>query len=86
MSQAPSDEAYTLGLLVDLRHLCQKIGETHFRMAAELHDLYRYLNDATEAGAIRDLIMPILLAEVAEITPKLIERKWLKKGITTSMV
>ena len=41
MSQAPSDEAYTLGLLVDLRDLCQKIGDTHFRMAAELHDLLR---------------------------------------------
>jgi hypothetical protein len=41
VSQAPSDEAYTLGLLVDLRDLCRKIGDDHFRMAAELHDLLR---------------------------------------------
>jgi hypothetical protein len=41
MSQAPSDEAYTLGLLVDLRDLCRKIGDSHFRMASELHDLLR---------------------------------------------
>jgi len=41
-SQAPrDDEAYTLGLLVDLRDLCRKIGETHYRMSAELHDLLR---------------------------------------------
>jgi hypothetical protein len=40
---------------------------------------YRYLNDATEAGSIRDLILPIFHAEIATITPKLIERKWLKK-------
>jgi hypothetical protein len=40
---------------------------------------YRYLNDVSEAGPIRDLIMPILEAEVAAITPKLIENRWLKK-------
>lgn len=40
---------------------------------------YRYLNDATEAGVIRDLLMPVLEAEIAELTPKLIEKKWLKK-------
>ena len=40
---------------------------------------YRYLNDVTEAGVIRDLIMPVFEAEIAEITPKLIEKKWLKK-------
>ena len=38
---SPHDEAYTLGPLVDLRQLCQKIGDTHFRMAADLHDLLR---------------------------------------------
>jgi hypothetical protein len=32
MSQAPFDEAYTLGFLVDLRQLCQKIGDSHFRI------------------------------------------------------
>jgi hypothetical protein len=35
---------------------------------------YRYLNDVAEAGVIRDLIMPILESEIAEITPKLIEK------------
>jgi hypothetical protein len=40
---------------------------------------HRYLNDATEAGSIRDLILPILHAEIAAITPKLIEKGWLKK-------
>ncbi len=40
---------------------------------------YRYLNDTTEAGIIRSLILPILEAEVAEITPKLIQKGWLKK-------
>ena len=44
---------------------------------------YRYLNDAAEAGIIRDLIMPILESEIAEITPKLIERKWLDKDFYT---
>ena len=42
---------------------------------------YRYLNDVTEAGVIRDLIMPVFEAEIAEITPKLIEKKWLKKRV-----
>src|SRR6266704_236297 len=40
---------------------------------------YRYLSDTTEASMIRNLIMPILEAEIAEITPKLIAKKWLKK-------
>jgi hypothetical protein len=40
---------------------------------------YRYLNDASEARSIRDLILPILSAEIAAITPKLIEKGWLKK-------
>src|SRR5260370_36748167 len=40
---------------------------------------YRCLNDFTEAGVISDLIMPILEAEVSDITPKLVERGWLKK-------
>jgi hypothetical protein len=40
---------------------------------------YRYLNDVTEAGSIKDLIVPILHSEIAAITPKLIERGWLEK-------
>jgi hypothetical protein len=32
-------DAHTLGLLVDLRNLCSRIGDEHHRMASELHDL-----------------------------------------------
>jgi hypothetical protein len=41
MSDEPADDGYALGLLVDLRDLCRKIGDNHYRMAAELHDLLR---------------------------------------------
>lgn len=40
---------------------------------------YRYLNDTAEKGIIRDLLMPILETEVAEITPKLVQKGWLNK-------
>src|SRR5262245_36853701 len=40
---------------------------------------YRFLNDASEGGVIRDLVLPILETEIAEITPKLIEKNWLKQ-------
>jgi hypothetical protein len=39
---------------------------------------YRYLNDVSEGGLIRDLILPILEDEIAEINPKLRERGLLK--------
>ena len=39
MTDEPQGDGYTLGLLVDLRDLCTKIGDNHYRMAAELHDL-----------------------------------------------
>jgi hypothetical protein len=55
MSQAPFDEAYTLGLLVDLRDLCQKIGDSHFRMAAELHDLLRKVAHPGVSDVDKDL-------------------------------
>jgi hypothetical protein len=42
---------------------------------------YRYLNDSSEGRVIRDLLLPVFQAEVAEITPKLIKRGWLKKDI-----
>jgi hypothetical protein len=32
-------DGYTLGLLVDLLDICRKIGDNHYRMSAELHDL-----------------------------------------------
>jgi len=41
MTHQATDDGYTLGLLVDLRDLCTKIGDSHRRMAAELHDLLR---------------------------------------------
>jgi hypothetical protein len=34
-------DGYALGLPVNLRDLCQKIGNGHYSMAAELHDLLR---------------------------------------------
>jgi hypothetical protein len=41
MTDETQGDGYTLGLLVDLRDLCRKIGDSHYRMAAELHDLLR---------------------------------------------
>jgi hypothetical protein len=40
---------------------------------------YRYLNDFREGQVIKELVLPIFEEEVAAITPKLIEKKWLKK-------
>jgi hypothetical protein len=40
---------------------------------------YRCLNDLTEAAIINDLLKPILEAEIADITPKLIKLGWLKQ-------
>ena len=40
---------------------------------------YKYLNDLTEGAAIRDLILPIIEDEIAEITPKLVVKGWLDK-------
>lgn len=39
---------------------------------------YRYLNDSTEAALIRELLLPMFEEEIAEITPKLIKRGYLK--------
>jgi hypothetical protein len=41
MTDESADDGYALGLLVDLRDLCRKIGDNSYRMAAELHDLLR---------------------------------------------
>jgi hypothetical protein len=40
---------------------------------------YRYLNDSSEGTVVKDLLLPIFEAEIAEITPKLIEKGWLNK-------
>jgi hypothetical protein len=42
---------------------------------------YRYLNDVTEGSMIRQLILPIFEAEIAEITPKLLAQGFLQKRI-----
>ena len=39
---------------------------------------YRFLNDATEVGIIRDLALPVFEAEIAEIMPKLTEKGWVR--------
>jgi Protein of unknown function (DUF2971) len=39
---------------------------------------YKYLNDLTEAAAVRDLIIPVLEVEVARITPELVRNGWLQ--------
>ena len=38
-------DALTLGLLVDLRNLCSRIGDEHHRMASALHDLLRQVQN-----------------------------------------
>jgi hypothetical protein len=40
---------------VDLRQLCQKIGDSHFRMAAELHDLLRKVAHPSVSDVDKDL-------------------------------
>jgi hypothetical protein len=42
---------------------------------------YRYLNDVTEGSMIRQLILPIFEAEIAQLTPKLLAQGFLKKRL-----
>jgi hypothetical protein len=39
---------------------------------------YRFLNDTSEVGIIRDLVVPVFEAEIAELMPKLVEKGWLR--------
>src|ERR1700682_619773 len=55
MTDEPRGDGYTLGLLVDLRALCTKIGDSHYRMAAELHDLLRRVANPNVHGLDKDL-------------------------------
>ena len=48
-------DAHTLGLLVDLRKLCSRIGDEHRRMASELHDLLRQVQNPNVHGLDREL-------------------------------
>jgi hypothetical protein len=40
---------------------------------------YRYLNDPSEASEIKKLILPVFQSEIAEISPKLVEKNFLNK-------
>jgi hypothetical protein len=55
MTDGPQDDGYALALLVDLRDICRKIGEHHYRMAAELHDLQRKVANPQVHGLEKDL-------------------------------
>jgi hypothetical protein len=48
-------DGYTLGLLVDLRDICRKIGDNHYRMSAELHDLLRKVANPEVHGLDKEL-------------------------------
>jgi len=48
-------DAHTLGLLVDLRDLCSRIGDEHHRMASELHDLLRQVQNPNVHGLNKEL-------------------------------
>jgi hypothetical protein len=49
------NDGYALGLLVDLRDICKKIGDDHYRMAAELHDLLRKVANPEVHGPDKEL-------------------------------
>ncbi len=55
MSTEDEGDAHTLGLLVDLRNLCTRIGEEHHRMASELHDLLRQVQNPNVHGLDKEL-------------------------------
>jgi len=48
-------DAHTLGLLVDLRNLCTRIGDEHHRMASELHDLLRQVQSPNVHGLDKEM-------------------------------
>ena len=55
MAEETEGDGYTLGLLVDLRDVCRKIGDNHYRMAAELHDLLRKVANPQVHGLDKEL-------------------------------
>jgi hypothetical protein len=74
MTHQATDDGYTLGLLVDLRDLCTKIGDSHRRMAAELHDLLRRVArpDVPGPGLDKDFsfrVQQTALGEYGEALP-----------------
>ncbi len=48
-------DAHTLGLLVDLRNLCRRMGDEHHRMASELHDLLRQVQSPNVHGLDKEM-------------------------------
>jgi hypothetical protein len=66
MTIDPRGDGYTLGLLVDLRDLCKKIGESHYSMAAELHDLLRQVANPDVHGLDKDLTFRVQQTEFGE--------------------
>lgn len=55
MQDEDDGDAHTLGLLVDLRNLCRRMGDEHHRMAAELHDLLRQVQNPNVQGLDKEL-------------------------------
>ena len=57
MAMAGEDkgDAHTLGLLVELRDLCRRMGDEHHRMASELHDLHRQVQNPSVHGLDKEL-------------------------------
>ena len=66
MNDEMPDDGYTLGLLVDLRDLCTRIGESHHRMAAELHDLLRKVARPDVPGLDKDFSFRVQQTAVGE--------------------
>ena len=55
MAGEDEGDAHTLGLLVDIRNLCRRMGDEHRRMASELHDLLRQVQNPNVHGLDKEL-------------------------------
>ena len=59
MAGEDEGDAHTLGLLVDLRNLCRRMGDEHHRMVSELHDLLRQVQAPNVNGLDKELTFRI---------------------------
>jgi hypothetical protein len=67
------------GLMASIFHYTDAVGLKGILLSETLFATdYRFLNDTSEVGIIRDLVLPVLEAEIAEITPKLVKKSLLK--------
>jgi hypothetical protein len=66
MADEPASDGYALGLLVDLRDLCRKIGDNNYRMAAELHDLLRMVANPNVHGPDAELTFRVQRTALGE--------------------